>query len=176
MNASPSMKSRLAIVFGGLLILDFILVIVMLATDKNLQTDFGGSAPYYIHWYAGLCIGVVTLLVALFILALLAEQLPMESPPAWVDLESSAGRYGPGSWLSACSESWPPTAKWDSSRLANLPTISLASLPTPDHSRTFPWLYDAVIGMFIVSAIVGVVAVMHIRAAQQTGSTSALDQ
>ncbi|MFZ0829837.1 MAG: hypothetical protein WCB18_10105 [Thermoplasmata archaeon] len=165
------MKSRLAIVFGGLLILDFILVIVMLATDKNLQTDFGGSAPYYIHWYAGLCIGVVTLLVALFILATSGRTTSDGKPTSMGRLGVLGGTVW--AWLVVIGlfgvvATYSQVGFQSASQFAH---YLFGVSAYPGSLSYVPWLYDAVIGMFIVSAIVGVVAVMHIRAAQQTGST-----
>lgn len=51
--------------FTALLFIDFVLVAVMLATDVNLQTNFGAASKYYVHWWGLLAEGVLTLLAAL---------------------------------------------------------------------------------------------------------------
>ncbi len=55
-------------ILAGFLLLDFVLVVVMLFTDMNLQTDFGTVPKYFVHWYALLAQGILTLLVALAVL------------------------------------------------------------------------------------------------------------
>jgi hypothetical protein len=71
-NGEPMTLSRYRVMaFAGLLFLDFLLVLVMLATDKNLQSDFGvmtSVPPYFAHWYGLLAQGVLTLLAAVVVL------------------------------------------------------------------------------------------------------------
>ncbi len=56
-----------------LLGLDFLLAVVMLATDKNLQTDFGAQpagsmiAGYYLHWWGVLAIAVIDLVAVVIV-------------------------------------------------------------------------------------------------------------
>ncbi|GGM72536.1 hypothetical protein GCM10007108_08340 [Thermogymnomonas acidicola] len=40
----------------------FIVTLVILFTDHNLQTDFGTVKPYFIHWYGLLITGIVSLI------------------------------------------------------------------------------------------------------------------
>jgi len=171
MNAAPSMKSRLAMVFGSLLILDFILVIVMLATDKNLQTDFGSSSAYYIHWYAGLGIGVITLLAALFILAT-AGRTTADGKPTGM---SRLGVLGGTAWawlvvvgLFGVVATYSQVGFASASQFAR---YLFGVSAYPGSLSYIPWLYDVVIAVYILSAIVGVVALIQIRAAaRQTSS------
>lgn len=46
------------------------LSILMLITDKNLQTDFGTVPAYYVHWYAILAMAVADLAGAVLLLLL----------------------------------------------------------------------------------------------------------
>jgi len=66
MNTTTSGRSgrSWSVIFGLLILFDFLLMAAMLATDKNLQTNFGSSQPYYAHWYGLLAEGILTLLVA----------------------------------------------------------------------------------------------------------------
>ncbi|HEV2520188.1 MAG TPA: hypothetical protein VGX00_06165 [Thermoplasmata archaeon] len=59
-KASPG-----AAMYGVLFLVAFGLTVVMLFTDKNLQTDFGAqSSGYYFHWYVVLVTGVADLVGA----------------------------------------------------------------------------------------------------------------
>jgi hypothetical protein len=57
------------ILYSGAFVLAFVLSIVMLITDTNLQTDFGSASKYYVHWYVILgtaiadLVGVALLLI-----------------------------------------------------------------------------------------------------------------
>ena len=75
----PSANRR-GMLFGGLLVVAFVVTFVMLVTDKNLQTNFGAQSPYYFHWYGALAMGVLDLLVGLAIVATSSRSFPrMES-------------------------------------------------------------------------------------------------
>jgi hypothetical protein len=64
-------KGTFPVVYSLAFLLAAILSFVMLATDKNLQTDFGAmSSGYFIHWYAVLAMGVVDLLGVALLLVL----------------------------------------------------------------------------------------------------------
>ncbi len=54
---------------GALLFMDFLITALILYTDHNLQTDFGISAPYFIHWYGLLITGVAALCGSIIIFA-----------------------------------------------------------------------------------------------------------
>jgi hypothetical protein len=66
-------KNRLGIVFGVLLLVAFLVSLVMLATDKNLQTNFGAQAPYYVHWYGVLGMGLLDLLIGFAVVGASAQ-------------------------------------------------------------------------------------------------------
>ncbi len=157
------MRTRLATGFAGLLLLDVILMLVMLGTDKNLQTDFGATAQYYLHWYGVLLLGVVTLVLAALILA-------------------TGGRSGSkGNTTSLGRTSLVAGAAWSFVAiiamvgiLATYKQVGFASASLfaqylfgvsayPGTLSYIPWLYDLLLGMFLVSAIVGVAAVVQDR-------------
>jgi hypothetical protein len=57
--------------YGLAFALAFVLSVVMLITDKNLQTDFGSlSSGYYFHWYVILATAVADLAGAALLFAL----------------------------------------------------------------------------------------------------------
>lgn len=49
--------------------LSFIVIVVILFTDRNLQTDFGSVQPYFYHWFGLLATGIIDL-IGVFILVL----------------------------------------------------------------------------------------------------------
>ncbi|MEM0128408.1 MAG: hypothetical protein QXO03_04920 [Thermoplasmatales archaeon] len=53
-------KSGRFIVLGITYLLAFLIVLVILFTDKNLQTDFGSVKPYFYHWYGLLFVGILS--------------------------------------------------------------------------------------------------------------------
>ena len=68
-TATP--KSRLAVVYSLPFLLAAALSIVMLATDKNLQTDFGTvTTGYFLHWYVVLVTAVADIAGAVLLLTL----------------------------------------------------------------------------------------------------------
>jgi uncharacterized membrane protein len=70
-EASPRSKPSFPALYSLAFLLAAALSFVMLATDKNLRTDFG-TVPtgYFVHWYAVLVMGVVDLLGAALLLVL----------------------------------------------------------------------------------------------------------
>ena len=59
------------VVYSLAFLLAAILSFVMLATDKNLQTDFGTvSSGYFVHWYVVLATGIVDLVGVALLLVL----------------------------------------------------------------------------------------------------------
>lgn len=49
----------------ALLIASTLISLVILFTDKNLQTDFGSVTRYYYHWYGMLILALITLIAAI---------------------------------------------------------------------------------------------------------------
>ena len=67
----PKVKSLFPVVYSLPFFVAAGLSILMLATDKNLQTDFGTMASgYYVHWYAVLAMAVAALVAAALLLVL----------------------------------------------------------------------------------------------------------
>jgi hypothetical protein len=65
----PNAKSLFPVVYSLPFFVAAGLSVLMLATDKNLQTDFGTMASgYYAHWYAVLAMAVAALIAATLLL------------------------------------------------------------------------------------------------------------
>lgn len=144
---------------GVLLLLDFVLAAVMLATDKNLQTDFGGQAAYYSHWYGVLAMGVIDLVVG-------ATLLASSSLPGLKRMSPSARRGGVTAalvWtILALAVSLGIVASYQQVGFANMNQFAqylFGVTPYPGALSYIPGLYDAVIVFYAVSAVVGAFAI-----------------
>ena len=62
-------KERAFRVPAVLLFVDFLITVLILYTDHNLQTDFGTTSPYFIHWYGLLITGIAALCGSIIIFA-----------------------------------------------------------------------------------------------------------
>jgi hypothetical protein len=150
--------------FGVLLLVDFVIVLVMLGTDKNLQTDFGAVSPYYAHWYGLLAEGIVDLIVALGLLSLLAVPMMRDRSPR------SRRR------LVMLAVIWPIIAilamvgivtSWQQVGFRSMSQFSqylFQTTPYPGALSYIPWLYDLLLAAYVVTALVGVLALLRMRA------------
>ncbi|MGC2288737.1 MAG: hypothetical protein WA688_02625 [Thermoplasmata archaeon] len=171
MSASQPTKSRLPAVFAGLLVLDFLLVVVMLATDKNLQTDFGAAPPYYLHWYAGLVLGAVTLLLAAAVLATNLRQEP-RSGSTVLDRYALVGGVV-WSWL-AIAGMFGVLATYKQVGFSSVNQFAqylFGVSAYPGALSYIPWLYDLLLGVFFVAAVTGVIALVQRRAEIQNSAS-----
>jgi hypothetical protein len=154
---------RRTLAFSLLLLVDFIVSVVMLATDKNLQTDFGVQSPYYLHWYGVLAMAVLDLLLGLALLA-------FSTMPALQRMRLSARKavvMGSFVWVvlaivamvgivSSYSQVGFPNANQFAQYLFGV-------TPYPGALSYIPWLYDLLLAAYLVTALVGAVAWMHVR-------------
>jgi hypothetical protein len=167
-NSLPHVRSGRSwiVIFGLLIFLDFLLLVVMLVTDKNLQTDFGNSkymAPsYFLHWYGLLAEAILTLLVAFSVIGnALAPSMWAQRPRrvkaivlgglVWVILALLADL--------AIVFTWSQVGFQNMSQFA----MYLYDTASPPASGYIPWLYDALIAMLVLTALVGVVAWARVR-------------
>jgi hypothetical protein len=149
---------------AALLLIDFVLVVVMLATDKNLQTDFGAVAPYYSHWYGLLAEGVVDLAVAIGVIVLVvvpARQGRSVASRRWVPIGALV-------WaLIAIAANVGIVTSWKMVGFPNQAEFEKYLFGTsayPGALSYIPWLYDALLAAYVVTALVGIVAVLRVRA------------
>jgi hypothetical protein len=142
-------------IFGGVILIDFLLVLVMLTTDKNLQAV---SA----HWYGLLAEGILDLLVALAVLgnatmpsmwAQRPQRIKIIATAAlvWVILAILADLAIVFTWMQAGFTSMNQFAMY------------LFDTASPAASGYIPWLYDALLAVYVLTVIVGVAAWTHVR-------------
>ena len=157
------MADRRAVAFGSLLILDFVVTAVMLVTDKNLQTDFGGSAPYYVHWYGALGMGILDLVAGGVVLALSVRMAPaprsqgvrrglMIGALVWTILAILA--------MVAVVETFQQVGFQNANQFAQ---YLFGVTAYPGVLSYIPWLYDLLLVLYVVTAIGGVVAIRRPR-------------
>ncbi|QRF75923.1 hypothetical protein Thermo_01432 [Thermoplasmatales archaeon] len=68
-DKNVSRTSVLPAYLGVFFLIQFIITMVILFTDQNLQTDFGTVPKYFIHWYGLLVTGVVDIIAFIVLLA-----------------------------------------------------------------------------------------------------------
>ncbi len=159
----------LAAAVGLLLLVDFLLAVVMLATDKNLQTDFGASSPYYAHWYGVLALAVVTLLAALAVLSLASPMMTMRMPKA----RPSMVLFAALGWsvivilaMVGIVESYSQVGFSSASEFSK---YLFGTSAYPGALSYIPWLYDAMLGLFVLTAIVAAAAAFTARSKARSG-------
>ncbi|MGP8071731.1 MAG: hypothetical protein ACLPZM_01180 [Thermoplasmata archaeon] len=157
------MSDRWVAVLSGLLFIDFLLSVVMLVTDKNLQTDFGAQGAYYAHWYGVLGMAVLDVMLAVS-LAWVA------STPDSKRLASS-GRRG----LVIAGFAWATLSvvallgivtsysQVGFSTMSQFETYLFGTTPYPGALSYIPWLYDALLSAYVLSAFVGLIAFWKYR-------------
>jgi hypothetical protein len=150
--------------FGGLLFVAFVLSVVMLVTDKNLQTDFGAQSPYYVHWYGVLAMAMLDLVVAI---ALVSSALPRVRER----MSPSFRRTGVGAALV-----WTIVAilvllgivfsyaQVGFSSMSQFAQYLFGVSAYPGALSYLPWLYDLLLATYGVTAIAGALAVRRISA------------
>ncbi len=166
------MTNRSTLAFALLLLADVVVSVVMLATDKNLQTDFGIQSPYYLHWYGVLAMAVLDLLLALALLA-------YSTVPMLQQMKISVRKgvvTGALAWtviailamvgiVSSYSQVGFPNANQFAQYLFGV-------TPYPGALSYIPWLYDLLLAMYVLTALVGAVAWMGLRSSPTPSPTS----
>jgi hypothetical protein len=150
------------VIFGLMILIDFLLIAVMLVTDKNLQTDFHQTSPYFIHWYGLLAEGILTLLVAL---SVLGNAL---APSMWAQRPRRVKAIvlgGLGWVLLVLLANLAIVFTWSEVGFKNMNQFAMYLYDTasPAAGGYIPWLYDALIAVLILTALVGLVAWTRVR-------------
>ena len=160
---SGNMKGRFATVFVGLLFFDFLGLDAMLVTDKNLQTDFGTVPPYFVHWYGVLALAVITLCFAILIIVTAGRSVLKGNRPRMARSALTGGAVW--CWLTVVAMVGVlATYKQVGAGSVNQFARYLFGVTAyPGVQSYIPWLYDLMLGLFIASGIVGLIAVAQNR-------------
>jgi hypothetical protein len=152
-------------VFAVLLLVDFVIVLVMLATDQNLQSDFGihPAPPYYVHWYGVLGEGVVDLVAALVIFALVVVPAMRGRAVAsrrWVILGGVVWMLVAIIVNISIVESYSMVGLSSESQFSR---YLFGVTPDPGFLPYIPWLYDLLLASMVLSLLVGLVSLARVR-------------
>ncbi|MCI4320871.1 MAG: hypothetical protein L3K18_06435 [Thermoplasmata archaeon] len=158
--ATPDTLAALA---GLLLLVDFVVAVVMLATDKNLQTNFGASSPYYVHWYGVLGIAVVTLIGGLAVLSSASPSMAARMPR----VRPSMMLFAALGWsvlvvlaMVGIVESYSQVGFPSANEFGK---YLFGTSAYPGALSYIPWLYDAMLALFVLTAIVAAAAAWRAR-------------
>jgi len=166
------MTEKRTLAFGVLFLVDLVISVVMLATDKNLQTDFGSVAPYYIHWWGVLAMAVVDLVVGL---ALVFSSVPAMEQKMSARLRR-AGTAAAILWaVIAIGIMVGVVSEWSQLGFSSMMQFEQYLFgPTPfGHGvlSYIPWLYDLLLAAYLVTLAVGIVAFLK-KSGAPTGTSS----
>lgn len=164
----PRGKGLLVLVFTGLLFVNFFLFLLMLITDKNLQTDFGSVPPYYLHWYGVLVLSVITVILYVLMIPSLRRFTSAEGPTGTGRLTLWAAVVW--SWLVivamvAVLASYKQVGFGSANQFAR---YLFGVTAYPGALSYLPWLYDLVLALFLLTAAVGTIAVRQNRRPART--------
>jgi hypothetical protein len=151
-------SDKRVVAFGLLLLLDFVLSLVMLVTDKNLQTDFGVQSPYYLHWYGVLAMGVLDLVLGLSLLVS-ASGSTMQRMSSSV---RRTGVMGALAWsviaILAMLGIVTTYAQVGFSSMSQFAQYLFGVTAYPGALSYIPWLYDLLLVLYVVTAAAGALA------------------
>lgn len=171
MNATAAPPSdRPLAVFGLLLLVDLILSVVMLATDKNLQTNFGAQSPYFVHWYGVLAMAVLDLVGGLLFLALAMPAAAAKVPRSVRRGLVTAGLVYTIVAILAMVGIVSSYSQVGFSSMSQFAQYLFGVTAYPGALAYIPGLYDALLVTYLVTAIVGVFAVMRARVSSASAS------
>jgi hypothetical protein len=144
--------SRFASVYSLAFFIAAALGIVMLITDKNLQTDFGAvSSGYYAHWYGVLALVVVTLIGAALLVAIRSRNVvKLAIAGSGVSIVALLGivlTYQQVGFSSAMA-------------------FAQYLFGITDYGGDVRYLYDALLAVYIVAFVGGLVGLLLTREAQ----------
>jgi hypothetical protein len=163
-TATPRLRPDLIrLGLAALLLLDFVVSVIMLITDKNLQTDFGGAKMYYAHWYGVLAMGLVDLAGAMVVI-LFAFPASGEGRPGW--LRRQVGLVALG-WsvlaivaMVGIVETYSQVGFSSESQFSK---YLFGTTAYPGALSYIPWLYDFLLVCYVLTAIVAVLAIWRSR-------------
>jgi hypothetical protein len=162
--------STLTGAFAFFLLIDFIIVAVMLWTDKNLQTDFGAVSPYYLHWYGALAIGVITLLEALLLIAVSRRAMHKGTSGGFTRFAV----MGALAWtVIVILASLVIVFTYSSVGFSTLSDFAHYLFGVTAYAGALsyiPWLYDLMLAMYVLTALVGAGALRRLRPATPPAS------
>ncbi|MCI4334483.1 MAG: hypothetical protein L3K04_02475 [Thermoplasmata archaeon] len=154
-------KIRLAL--AALLLLDFVVAVVMLVTDKNLQTNFGAQKAYYSHWYGVLAMALVDVVGATVVLVF---SFPSSADGTPGLLRRHVGLVALAWSLLAVLAMVGIVESYSQVGFPSMTEFEKYLFGTsayPGALSYIPWLYDFLLACYLLTAVVAVIVVWRSR-------------
>lgn len=148
MDRPPRQTTKLAAGYSLPFLVAFGLSVVMLVTDKNLQTDFGTVSPYYLHWYGVLATAVIDLIGAGLLLAVRTR------------LMVKIGVLGSAVFAVALVSI---VFTWSQVGFASMGDFAQYLYGQTYYGNDIRYLYDVLLGTYVATAVGGVIALALTR-------------
>ena len=139
---------------GALFIVAFIVAVVILLTDMNLQTDFGIHARYFIHWYGMLVIAIVALIAGIILLTTKKRSLGL------------AGTIGSALIALFLVGDLATYSQVGFTSVAQFATYLFGITKYPGTLSYMPGMYDLLLILFILAAIAGAISLRRKKESQ----------
>jgi hypothetical protein len=139
---------------GALFIVAFIVAVVILLTDMNLQTDFGIHARYFIHWYGMLVIAIVALIAGIILLTTKKRSLGL------------AGTIGSALIAMFLVGDLATYSQVGFTSVAQFATYLFGITKYPGTLSYMPGMYDLLLILFILAAIAGAISLRRKKESQ----------
>lgn len=137
---------------GILFIIAFVATLVILFTDKNLQTDFDTKARYFIHWYGLLATGVLSLIGGIILAA---------GPKRSLSVVGVFGSLIMIVFLAADTLTYSMLGV--GFNFTQFATYLFGITKYPGSLSYIPGLYDGLFAVYVVTLLVGIIAVRRNR-------------
>jgi hypothetical protein len=147
----PKRAKTLRIVLGLILLVQFILTLVILLTDHNLQTDFGIYPKYFIHWYGLLVTGIIDIIGFALLVSINSRRLV-------------AAGVGWSAFMVLFQIADLATYKEVGfNSVSQFATYLFGFSKYPGSLSYIPGLYDILLAIYVIALIVGVLGMMASR-------------
>lgn len=146
---SANTLRRYSAYFSVLFFIQFLITLIILTSDQNLQTDFGTVPKYFLHWYGMLVSGIVDI-IAFVILIFTAKRLFIGLGVIW---GAFMAVFQVADILTASSLNVGLTE-------SQFATYLFGFSKYPGALPYIPGLYDVLFAIYIVIVIAGIVFYM----------------
>lgn len=134
-------------IVGVLFVIDFIVTLLILFTDNNLQTDFGTASKYFLHWYG---------LLVTAIIAIIGGAIVFAKPSKAVYTTGLIGSIILALFLILDVFTYSMVGF---ATMSDFATYLFGVAKYPGSLSYIPGLYDALLVLYIITAILSAMAV-----------------
>ncbi len=141
---------------GTLFIVAFVVAVIILLTDKNLQTDFGIHTRYFIHWYGMLVIAIVALIAGAILLTTKKRNLGL------------AGTMGSAFIALFLVGDLATYSQVGFASVSQFATYLFGVTKYPGSLSYIPGMYDLLFILFVLTAVTGAISLRGNKKEEQT--------